>query len=144
VSWRTTHSVRVTSNNAIGVGIVGLSANGGWAAMAHVPALKGIEGYELRALSASSPESARAAGEAHGVPLVFDSAEDLARHPDVDLVVVTVKVPNHDDLVKPALQAGKPVLCEWPLAADLPRVEDLNAAAQGVRTAIGLGAALPP
>lgn len=47
---------------AVGVGIVGLSANGGWAAMAHVPALRALPGYEIRALSASSAESARAAG----------------------------------------------------------------------------------
>src|SRR4030088_33246 len=33
----------------IRVGVVGLSASGGWAATAHVPALAGLEGYELRA-----------------------------------------------------------------------------------------------
>lgn len=134
----------MTSNNAIGVGIVGLSAHGGWAAGAHVPALRGVEGYELRALSASSPESGKAAGEAHGVPLVLDTAEELAQHPDVDLVVVTVKVPFHDELVKPALQAGKMVLSEWPLAADRQRAEALTAAARGVRTAIGLQARSAP
>jgi predicted dehydrogenase len=53
---------------------VGLSASGGWAATAHVLALAGIDGYELRALSASSAESARAAGEKYAVPLAFGSA----------------------------------------------------------------------
>jgi len=46
----------------IRVGVVGLSARGGWAAIAHVPALAGLDGYELQELSASSDESARAAG----------------------------------------------------------------------------------
>jgi predicted dehydrogenase len=51
----------------IGVGIVGLSAAGGWAATAHVPALAALDGYQLRALSASSVESAAAAAERYGV-----------------------------------------------------------------------------
>jgi predicted dehydrogenase len=46
----------------IGVGIVGLSARGGWAAAAHLPALSALDGYEPRGLSASSAESAKAAG----------------------------------------------------------------------------------
>jgi hypothetical protein len=58
----------------IRVGVVGLSASGGWAATAQVLALAGIDGYELRALSASSAESARAAGEKYAVPLAFGSA----------------------------------------------------------------------
>ena len=134
----------MTSNKPVGVGIVGLSANGGWAAGAHVPALREIEGYELRGLSASTPESSKAAGSQFDVPLVFDNATDLAEHPDIDLVVVTVKVPYHDELVKPALQAGKRVLCEWPLAADPARASELNGLAGGVRTAVGLQARSAP
>ncbi|MFE2516682.1 Gfo/Idh/MocA family oxidoreductase [Streptomyces mirabilis] len=67
----------------IRVGVVGLSASGGWAATAHVPALAGLDGYELRALSAGSAESARAAGEKYAVPLAFASAEELARSDEV-------------------------------------------------------------
>ncbi|WP_406005113.1 hypothetical protein OG440_02240 [Streptomyces sp. NBC_00637] len=48
----------------IGVGIVGLSATGGRAAGAHLPALSAVEGIELRALAASSEASAQAAGAA--------------------------------------------------------------------------------
>ncbi|BCB74758.1 Gfo/Idh/MocA family oxidoreductase [Phytohabitans flavus] len=134
----------MTQLDAIGVGIVGLSAGGGWAGTAHVPALAGVKGYELRALTASTRESARAAGERYEVPLVFDSAEELASHPDVDLVVVTVRVPHHEALVRPALQAGKMVLCEWPLAVDLPTARRMSALAGGIRTAVGLQARSAP
>ena len=61
----------------IRVGVVGLSASGGWAAIAHVPALAGLDGYELRALSASSDESARAAGEKYAVPLTSSGSRPL-------------------------------------------------------------------
>jgi predicted dehydrogenase len=125
---------------AVGVGIVGLSAGGGWAANAHVPALAALDGYELRALSASSAESARAAGERYGVPLTFGTAEELAARDEVDLVVVTVRVAKHREPVLAALRAGKSVYCEWPLEADLAAAEELAAVAteQGVRATIGL------
>lgn len=121
----------------IGVGIVGLSATGGWAAGAHLPALQAAGGIELRGLVASSAASGRAASEAYGVP-AHESVEQLARREDIDLVVVTVKVPKHRELVLPALKAGVPVLSEWPLAVDLPEAEELERAARGVRTFIGL------
>ncbi|MGV4989001.1 Gfo/Idh/MocA family protein [Streptomyces sp. NRAIS4] len=114
----------------IRVGVVGLSVSGGWAARAHVPALAGLDGYELRALSASSAESTRAGGEKYAVPLTYGSAEELARSEEVDLVVVTVKVPHHLELIRPALEAGKMVFSEWPLGADLAQAEELAGLAQ--------------
>ena len=124
----------------IGVGIVGLSAAGGWAATAHVPALAALDGYELRALSASSAESARVASEKYGVPLAFGTAEELAGCDEVDLVVVTVRVARHREPVLAALGASRAVLCEWPLAMDLAEAEELAALASDrrVRTAVGL------
>lgn len=121
----------------IGVGIVGLSATGGWAAGAHLPALAAVDGIELRALAASSEASARAAGVAYGVP-AYSSVEQLAGDENVDLVVVAVKVPRHRELVLPALQAGVPVLTEWPLAVDLREAEEMERAAGATRTFVGL------
>ena len=59
----------------IRVGIVGLSASGGWAADAHVEALAAVDGFELRALSTTSAGSAQAAADKFDVPLAFDSVE---------------------------------------------------------------------
>jgi predicted dehydrogenase len=60
----------------LGVGIVGVSPVRGWAATAHIPALRALPNYEIRALSAHNPESARAAGELFGVSAAFsDHAE---------------------------------------------------------------------
>ncbi len=122
----------------IGVGIIGLSAGGGWAGGAHVPAVAAVDGLELRGLVASTPESARAAAEAHQVDLAFDNVTDLANREEVDLLVVAVKVPEHRDLVLSALEVGKPVFCEWPLARNLAEAEELLDAAEGIRTFVGL------
>src|SRR5437868_15550319 len=105
--------------STLGVGIVGVSPVRGWAATAHIPALRALPGYEIRALSAHSAESARAAGEAFGVSAVFSDHEQLVTQPDIDVVAVTVKVPHHHELVSAALVAGKAVYCEWPLGRDL-------------------------
>src|SRR3954452_14261238 len=136
-----------TAADPVGVGIIGLSASGGWAAQAHLAALAAVPGYEVRALSASSPASAKTAGEKYGIPLTFGSAEALARRDEVDLVVVAVKVPHHRELILPALEAGKMVFCEWPLGNGLAEAEELAAVAEaaGIRTFVGLQArAAPP
>src|SRR5438874_2688150 len=123
-----------------GVGIIGVSPVWGWDATAHIPALRALPNYEIRALSARSAESARAAGEAFGVSAVFSDHEQLVTQPDIDLVAVTVKAPRHRELVDAALAAGKAVYCEWPLGRDLDdaRAMAALAAEQGVRTVVGL------
>src|SRR6266511_1022192 len=103
----------------LGVGIIGVSPVRGWAATAHIPALRALPNYEIRALSAHSAESARTAGEVFGVSAVFSDHEQLVIQPDIDVVAVTVKVPHHRELVSAALAAGKAVYCEWPLGRDL-------------------------
>jgi predicted dehydrogenase len=130
----------------LGVGIIGVNPAWGWAATAHIPALRALPNYEVRALSATSPEAARAAGEAFGVAAVFSHHEELVAQPDVDVVAVTVKVPHHRELVSAALTAGKAVYCEWPLGRDLDdaRAMAALAAEQGVRTVIGLQARQAP
>ncbi|MGW6703736.1 Gfo/Idh/MocA family protein [Streptomyces sp. NPDC054956] len=134
------------SERPIGVGIVGLSADGGWGARGHLPALRAVKGFELRALSASTPQSAEKAAAAFGVPLAFTDAAELAAHEDVDLVVVAVRVPQHRELIVPALEAGKAVLSEWPLGNGLAEAEELAdlARERGVRTAVGLQARSAP
>src|SRR5438876_10645731 len=107
------------SESTLGVGIIGVSPDRGWAATAHIPALRALPNYEIRALSSQSAESARAAGEAFGVGSVFSDHEQLVTQSDIDVVAVTVKVPHHRELVSAALAAGTAVYCEWPLGRDL-------------------------
>jgi predicted dehydrogenase len=134
------------SESTLGVGIIGVSPDRGWAAIAHIPALRALPNYEIRALSARTAESARAAGEAFGVSAVFSDHEELVTRPDIDVVAVTVKVPHHRELVAAALDAGKAVYCEWPLGRDLDdaRAMAALAAEQRVRTVVGLQARRAP
>jgi predicted dehydrogenase len=134
------------AGSKLGVGIIGVNPAWGWAAAAHIPALRALPSYEVRALSATSAEAARAAGEAFEVATVFSHHDQLVRQPDIDLVAVTVKVPHHRELVSAALAAGKAVYCEWPLGRDLEdaRAMAALAAEQGMRTVVGLQARQAP
>src|SRR5205814_7128886 len=92
----------------IRVGVIGANPERGWAAQAHIPALKSLaDDFEITALSTSRRESADAAGELFGVPAAFDNHHELVNSPAVDVVAVTVKVPYHLELAIAALDAGK-------------------------------------
>src|SRR6059036_2064067 len=143
---RETTSTLAIPRSTLGVGIIGVSPVRGWAATAHIPALRALPNYEIRALSGHSAESARAAGDVFGVSAVFADHQQLVAQPDIDVVAVTVKVPRHRELVSAALAAGKAVYCEWPLGRDLDEARAMAALAaeQGVRTVVGLQARQAP
>ena len=78
----------------IRVGIIGLSADGGWGALAHYPSLSKLpELFEITGLTASTPAKAQAAAQKYGVPFATDNAAELAARSDVDLLVVAVNLP---------------------------------------------------
>lgn len=122
----------------IRVGLIGLSTakaftgRGCWAAVSHLPALLQSPEYEIVALANSSVESAKRSIAAQGLPestKAYGSVDDLADDPDVDLIIVSVKVESHYELVKPALLKNKNVFVEWPMAATA-EVEELAALAK--------------
>jgi predicted dehydrogenase len=75
----------------IGVGIIGASAERAWGSRAHIPAIKASPDFVLRAVSTSRRESAEQASATFGVP-GYDDHHALIAQPDIDLVVVAVKV----------------------------------------------------
>jgi predicted dehydrogenase len=135
------------TRNRIRVGIIGANPDRGWAAHAHIPALKSLsDDFEITALSTSRRESADAAGKLFGVPVAYDNHQELVNSAAVDVVAVTVKVPYHLELATAALDAGKAVYCEWPLGNGLKEAEIRAALAkkQGVLAVAGLQARSAP
>src|SRR5712691_2639557 len=125
----------------IRVGIVGASPQS-WATAAHLPALAHLDELTVTAVATTRQDSARAAAGTFGIRHAFASAEELASHPEVDLVVASVKVPAHAAVIRAALAAGKHVYAEWPLGVDLAEASALAdaAAAAGVVRAVSLQA----
>ncbi|MEV0891678.1 Gfo/Idh/MocA family oxidoreductase [Promicromonospora sp. NPDC050262] len=135
-----------SANTRIGVGLIGASADRGWGGIAHVPALQALDAFQIRAVSTTRMESANATARRLGADLAFDTHEALVVRPEVDLVVVAVKVPDHKQIVSDALAAGKMVYCEWPLARNLSEAEALEGFARErrLRTVVGLQGGLHP
>ncbi len=133
----------------IRVGIVGATVTpggSGWGANAHVPALKALPGYELSAVCTAHEDTARASAAAFGAARAFHRFDEMVAHPEVDLVVVCVRVPGHRDLVMGSLQAGKAVFCEWPLGRTLAEAQEMAGLARqrSLKTIVGLQARSAP
>jgi predicted dehydrogenase len=133
----------------IRVGIVGATltqGGSGWGANAHVPALKTLPRYELRAVCTAHEDTAKASAAAFGAERAFHRFSEMAAHPEVDLIVVCVRVPGHRELVMGGLQAGKAVLCEWPLGATLAEAQEMAGLARqrSLKTIVGLQARSDP
>jgi predicted dehydrogenase len=136
----------MAASGKIGVGIVGVSPDRGFAEVAHIPALHALSQFEITALCTTRQESAEAAARHFGVKSAFADPAALAQHPQVDLVTVCVKVPDHYRPVMAALEAGKHVYCEWPLGRSTEEALRMQeaAVASGVRHAVGLQGQVSP
>jgi predicted dehydrogenase len=135
----------MSTNDVVGVGVIGASLRRGWGGLVHLPSLEALPGFRIAAVCASSEDSARATGERYGAA-GFTDALKMIEHPDVDLVSVCVRSSIHYELVKAALQAGKHVYCEWPLVESTAKGRELAELARqmGVATAVGLQARCAP
>src|SRR5437660_2295574 len=136
----------MATSSKIRVGLVGASASRGFASIAHIPALQALPEFKLVAVCTARQQSAEMAARHYGAALAFSDPEKLAQHPDVDLVTVSVKVPDHYRPVMAAIDAGKHIYCEWPLGRDTGEAVRMLQAAQrrGIRHVVGLQGQMSP
>jgi predicted dehydrogenase len=136
----------MVASDKLRVGIVGASASRGVASIAHIPALQALPQFEIVAVCTTRQETAAPAAQRYGVRLAFADPAQMAAHPDVDLITVSVKVPDHYAPVMAAIDAGKHVYCEWPLGRNTDEAVAMLEAAErrGVRHAVGLQGQMSP
>jgi predicted dehydrogenase len=117
----------------LGAAIVG----GGFAAAAHLDALRRVKGVTPLGVLTSTPERSREAAERLGVERAYGAVDDLLT--DDDVAVVHNCTPNdvHHDVTAAALAAGKHVLSEKPLAFDAEQADDLAARAHAAGVVTG-------
>ncbi len=73
----------------------------------------------------------------------YANLDDLLRDPQVDLVDITLPTALHADVAIRALEAGKHVLCEKPMALKLADCERMVAAAKKANRLLMIGHVLP-
>lgn len=129
----------------VGVGMVGHAFMG----RAHSQAWRSVGPFfgppltpVMTALAGRSAERARAAADALGWASVETDWKELLRRDDVQLVDICTPGDSHAEIAVAALDAGKHVLCEKPLANSVAEAEAMAAAAdrareRGVRSMVG-------
>jgi len=108
----------------LGIAIVGAGMIG---AVHHRAAL--LAGAEIRGVAASSPQRARDVAQAWGVPRAFRDIDEVVADPQVQVVHVCTPNHLHRPMAQAALEAGKHVICEKPLATTLEDAQALAALA---------------
>jgi len=104
----------------------------GWIAERFVSALHASTTQTVVAAGSRSPERSAAFAARLGIPRTFGSYHDLVDSADIDVVYIATEHTAHVTCAEAALNAGKPVLVEKPLAmnaADAARIVNLAAEA---------------
>jgi predicted dehydrogenase len=97
--------------NGIRAAVIGT----GFIGPAHVEALRRL-GVEVVGIAGSSPERAQPKARALNLPKVYRTWEEVIADPRVDVVHITTPNHLHYPMAKAAIEAGKHVVCEKPLA----------------------------
>lgn len=108
-----------------GIGIVGLGAIG----QVHIKRFSELPTAEVVAVADLDVELLNRTGAEYGVDNKYTDASDLVDDPAVDAVVVCVPNYLHAEISKMALEHGKHVLCEKPMALNAAQAEDMVRAA---------------
>jgi predicted dehydrogenase len=115
---------RLSDDKTIGIGIVGA----GFARTTQIPGFRNCKGARIVAIASRHRERAASVATEFGIENVANDWKELVAREDVDLVSVVTPPATHMDITLAALEQGKAVLCEKPMAmnaAEARRMTDL-------------------
>jgi xylose dehydrogenase (NAD/NADP) len=108
----------------------GIIGPGGIARGAIMPAFAGLTGAQVIAVASGNRARAQQFARDFGIPRVYGGYDLLVDDPDIEAVYISLPNHLHSAWTIRALQAGKHVLCEKPLAATVADAEAMAAAAE--------------
>lgn len=100
------------STHEIRIGIIGA----GFARTTQIPGFKNCEGAKIVAIASAHREHAAEVAREFDIPHVEDNWRGVIARDDIDLVSIVTPVVTHCEMTLAALDAGKAVLCEKPMA----------------------------
>ena len=113
--------VDVDPDKPVRVAIIGT----GIGAAVHIPVFRQLEDTEIVAIGSRRIERARELANRHRIGISSDDYREIVDHPDVDAVVIATPPYLHHTIAIAAIEAGKHVLCEKPMARNLAEARDM-------------------
>jgi predicted dehydrogenase len=126
----------MAAGQRLGVGVVGA---GRWASLAHLPGWARDERCTIVGVCDLDPERAAAAAERYGAEVATGDYRELLDRSDIDIIDVVTRDSDHFPINRAAIEAGKHVLSEKPVAHDYRDVRQVAelARAKGLKTKVG-------
>jgi predicted dehydrogenase len=112
----------VANQKTIGIGIIGT----GFARSTQLPAFRACAGARVVAVASGHRENAESVAREFGIPVVASDWREVVGRDDVDLVCITTPPLTHAEMSTSALDAGKAVLCEKPMALNAEETEAMR------------------
>ena len=126
--------------NRLGVALVGL---GNYSTRMLGPALKETANCYLSGVVTGTPEKAVKWAREYGLKQEniydYDNYDDIANNPDIDIIYVVLPNSMHAEYSIRALEAGKHVICEKPMAMSAAEGRQMIAAAEKANRKLAIG-----
>jgi len=113
------------------IGIIGL----GWFGEIHAETIRGVPSLELAALCTRTEDRLGALGSKFGVGKLYRDYRDMLADPEIDAVSICTMWDQHTEPAIAALEAGKHVFLEKPIAStveDAKRIVEASRSAKGI------------
>ena len=123
------------SHPAIRFGLIGFGAWGGH----HAAAIQKTAGAELAAITARSEETCQAARDAYPDAEIFSDYRQMLEQTDLEVVDVVVPSHLHHPIATAALEAGRHLLLEKPMALSVAHCDELIEAARKRERLLAVG-----
>src|SRR5205085_1881104 len=114
--------IKAHENEIIGIGIIGT----GFARSTQLPAFRACEGARVVAIASGHRENAERVAREFDIPVVASDWREVVAREDVDLVCIATPPFTHAEIATAALDAGKAVLCEKPMAMNAEETDAMR------------------
>ena len=135
-------SDRQRRHGSIGLGMIGA---GNFAKSVLLPRIAARKQFELIGIATATGKNARAIGTQFGFRTCTTDYRELLGDPEIDAIVIATRHESHARMVTAALEGGKAVFVEKPLAIDAVGLQNVvDAAAPGSRILVGFNRRYAP
>lgn len=106
----------------VGIGIIGT----GFARKVQIPAFTECDGAEIRSVASGHLKNAEATAREFNIGHFTDDWRETVERDDVDLVCITTPPDTHREMTLYAIDCGKHVLCEKPMAMNAVEAREMT------------------